>query len=129
MPQRVRPNRVRDSNAPSRFANGSLGHRLVEVMPAPLARTRVSRDGRGGEDPLPTPFAVRVWLFARQSIGKADPSEPCRQVGRVELANPFEMSAQPWVSCYLLFGPLNISAIMASSNLADTNRGFRMHLP
>ncbi len=38
MPQRVRPNRFRDSNASSRFANGSLGHRLVEVMPAPLAQ-------------------------------------------------------------------------------------------
>ncbi len=95
MPQRVRPNRFRDSNASSRFANGSLGHGLVQVMPAPLSRARVSRDGRGGKDPLPTLFAVRVWVFARQGIGKGDPSEPCRQVGRVELANPFEMSAQP----------------------------------
>ncbi len=80
VPQRVRPHRFGYPDASSRFADGPLRHGLVQVMPTPLARARVGRDGRGGKDPLPPPFAVRLWVFTRQRVGKRDASEPCRQV-------------------------------------------------
>jgi hypothetical protein len=98
-----------------------LWHRLVLVMPAPLPGARISRDRRGGKDPLPTPFAVRVGIFARQRVRKRDAPETCRQIGLVERTNPFEISAEPRNGCRCQHGdPILVALAFAHQHLAPT---------
>ena len=83
MAQRVTRCALGDAGVPHGVLEGTLEHRLVEVVAAALAGLSVDVETRGGEDPLPSPLAPGVGVLARQSPRQFHPSRrrdagPCR---------------------------------------------------
>ena len=83
---------VRRGRVTERVGGGSLGdpgtargilhdaleHGLVKVMSAPLARLAVAVGPRGGEQPLPDPFAAGIGILPGERGGQFDPAGSLR---------------------------------------------------
>jgi hypothetical protein len=54
---------------------GTLENEFVEMMTAALSGQTVHVESRGGEDPLPRPFAPGMWGLSHEGPGKLDSAE------------------------------------------------------
>lgn len=74
VPEGVAGSPFPDSRVPHRSADGPLHDGLVEMMTASLTRRCLMVGSRGGENPLPGPFAASRRRLSRQGVGKLRPS-------------------------------------------------------
>src|SRR5262245_50351163 len=79
VPQRMRADRLGQTGAATRVADGALGDGLVQVVAAVCAAARVDGDHRRGEHPLPAPLALGVRVFAREPLRQPHTSEARRR--------------------------------------------------
>ena len=76
VPERVRRGAFAELRPTTGVEHGALQHGLVKMMATALSCRPVGVQPRGGEDPLPGPFAARVRIFAGESPGQLDSSAP-----------------------------------------------------
>lgn len=82
--------RLGDPGGTDRILHRPLEHGFVEVVAAPLAGHGLYVETRGGEDPLPAPFAPGVRVLAQERAGQFDPAGAVAEVGLVLLASAFK---------------------------------------
>ena len=89
--------RLGDPGGTDGILHRSLKHGFVKVVPASLAGDGLHVETRGGEDPLPAPFAAGVRVLAQQRAGQFDPAGAVTEVGLVLLVSALEggRSARP----------------------------------
>jgi hypothetical protein len=86
--------RLGDPGGTDRILHRPLEHGFVEVAAAPLAGHGLYVETRGGEGPLPAPFAAGVRVLALERTGQFDPAGTVAEVGLVLLASAVQVGGQ-----------------------------------
>jgi len=115
MPESVAGGPFADLRVSHRSADGPLHDGLVEMMTASLTRTWLTVGSRGGENPLPGPFAASHRQLSRQGVGQLDPACVLFEVALVLDTHPVEMGRQP----RLQSARKNCGAVLRSLPVSD----------
>ncbi len=116
VPQRVAACPLLDPGLPQRGPHSPLDSLFVQVMPSSHAGSRVGRQARRREHPLPTPLRRRRRVLPRQRRRELDSGDTVPPVQVEDLPRLFELPAQRWPEAFRQDGV----AVFAS--LAITNQ-------
>src|SRR6059036_380659 len=87
MPKCVGRNSLRQPGPSGRLPHRLLNDRFVKVVTMLDAGPAVEVVGRSGEDPLPSPLAVRVGVLAGQGVRQGRPAQALAEIGFLLLAH------------------------------------------
>src|SRR5882672_8029913 len=75
--------RPRDARRSDSILDGSLHHRFVQVVTAPLAGFPVDVEPGGGKNPLPWPFPGSIRIFGANGSWQRHAATASREIGRM----------------------------------------------
>src|SRR5207249_7265989 len=87
---RVASGMLRDPGTEHGLPDGALEDGFVQVVPSPLPALAIEVDPRGGEHPLPAPFAAGVRILPAERMRERHPARVGGEVALVSVAPGFD---------------------------------------
>ena len=94
VPERMRTDPLVDSRLSDGLGDGFIDEIRVEVLAAHVAGARVGGPMGGGEDVLPSPIPVGVWVLARQGVREIHLSIALLQIPPMNCLRAYEVVLQ-----------------------------------